>query len=334
MKNADSLTCETSKWAKDWDVSSQTIRNWLKFFKERKLIKIIGGGRGRGRKWIIKFTSWVKKKVKLAGRGIKSLTKKRLDELERKYFKSLSWTGENPKKPNNVFKHSINKHTLRDNQDNFHKNQKSSTSWKSFRSNLKDLDDQTILGGQGEKNFDQFMAMLRKWLWQEHSVDRNLDDIICNAIGSLIKHKPFSFAVRVWNRLGDNISKLLSLLKTAVTKTGIYAKIRSLFSSSASKGQHTSKSKHTSNSLPSYVKGNTYDLNTVEGRQKYEATLKELFKETYRDVIKCPRCDKQLTKEIFENPLKHYDEKRCICVFISRDRALKHREEQDTRKGF
>ncbi len=70
--NKDIIQAEAEEWGKNLGVSSRTIRLWLHFFEERNLIKIVGGGKGRGRKLQIRLTDWLKERMEKEKRDKKS----------------------------------------------------------------------------------------------------------------------------------------------------------------------------------------------------------------------------------------------------------------------
>lgn len=87
LRDKDSLKANYKAWSEKFNVSKRTIKRWLHFFEDRKLITLTGG-KGRGRTFIIRLTSWLKKKIQLAAKRIKTSSKKRINELETRYLKN------------------------------------------------------------------------------------------------------------------------------------------------------------------------------------------------------------------------------------------------------
>lgn len=309
------LTAQLTGWSQEFEVSKETIRRWLHFFKDRKLIRITGGGRGRGRKLRVKLTDWLKKKLELAAKGLKTTSKERIDQLERNYLKSKCQSEENNKKTHKVTKQPQEKpSTLRTEVEDKLK----SSAKEERREILRSLNGDIILQ-KGCSYYNFAMEQFRTISYEE-GASRPISDLICNLIGKLIDGRPLELARELGRWLMKNAKKLIGVLKSNWSRgvraiyrlaNGICRRALGLL-----EGRPFKRAKKPSTRPPAYVDA-SWDLNNRKLNLLYLRKIKELVKK--HGGGRCPRCGRRITRTLWEDAALAFREKGlCSCLAVAR----------------
>lgn len=296
-------------------MSKETIRRWLHFFKARKLIRITGGGRGRGRKLQVKLTGWLKKKLKLAIKGIKTISKERIDQLERNYLKSQCQSQESSKKTHKVTNQPREKpSTLRTRVED--KPKKSAREER--REILRSLTSDIIL--QKGCSYYNFAMEQFRTISYEKGASRSISDLICNLIGKLIDRRPVELARELGRWLMENARKLIEVLESNWSKgsKAIYRIANGIFRRALGilEGKPFRKVKKPSTRPPACVDA-SWDLNNRKLNLLYLRKINKLVKD--HGGGQCPRCGRKITRSLWEDAAVAFREKGlCSCLAVAR----------------
>lgn len=228
LKRKKQITAQYDKWTEQFKVCKETLKNWLRFFEKRNLIEL-GGGRGRGRKFIIKFTAWVQKKIELATKSIKTISKERIFELEAQYLKTYTRTKENPKKTKKVFNHSFNKKTSIEDAPAGAYPPKTSIKKRpetpEGRKKVLERLPSSIKIQKGSRYWRYVMEDFRRYLWLEAGINFELNKVICSVISKLIEGQFLGWIRYLKGALRANIHKLIEKIELIIATTPSYLSV-------------------------------------------------------------------------------------------------------------
>ena len=198
---------------------------------------------------------------------------------------------------------------------------------------LRTLPNETLTVG---KIFNWVMEQFRHCCWKR-GFTRNESDIVCNAIGRLIKGKPLGYARKLAKWFRKQPRSVLENLREALQKglRAAYAMLGYLFRKAL--GILNRPPKPRKKKTAHAHKRWKWDLNDPEERNAFLGLVENIIHE---GGGRCPRCGNVIRVGYWtvSSALAFQDQDGCQCLYIAldrdaREREKKHQLEMDTREG-